>query len=233
MQLQAFFLQFCNFGGQAGPKPISKLRVWRYGFSQNWKTVNQVHSININMAALPSTIPTSLPISPKKSLSFDPAVTFREVSRLANSSNEMKSLYYCKRDYQNFKQNDKKMINLMETSRFPVDSCMKCTRGLEGKTMEGKCKKAFLRVESQIAVLTEQMLQQEEGEYDPEMIARVYKDFTREATEEAQDLAKSDAEYVRENVIDDGKPAKSSYLRLGRFAQKRQPRLRRVAGSAA
>jgi hypothetical protein len=185
------------------------------------------------MAALSSTIPTNLPLSPKKSLRFDPIVTVLEVSRLANSSNEMKSLYYCKRDYQSFKENDEKLINLMETSRFPVDSCIECTRGLEGRTMEGKCKKAFLRVESQVSVLTEQWHQQKEGACDPVMIAAMYKDFTREATEEAKDRANSDAEYVHENIIDDGKAAKTSYLRFGIFAQKRQPRLVRIfAGSA-
>lgn len=179
----------------------------------------------ISMAQCASTIPT------KKSVSFNYSVNVKNVEKLADIC-DMKTLSYCKRDYDSFKQRNEKTIRLMNKSSLIVHSQSTCTRGLEGKTNKGKSIKAYLRFESRDAVLLEQMIQEDAGEDDPERIAGVYQSFAREAAEEAQKLAKIDAEYVQGNVVEQTK--KILYLRWSRFSAKRQPsRLRKCVGAAA
>ena len=168
-----------------------------------------------------------------KTVRFHASVAVREVPRLANNQSDMRSLYYSKKDYENFKLQDKKIIKLMDESPFQVDTAFRCTRGLERRTIDGRRRKDFLRYESVMAVLSEQFVQNEIGEYNEDYLAGEYSEFSRPASLEAQDRANFDAvfayKYVKEPCV-----AKSGLpSRLSKVFTLRQPSLRRVAGSAA
>ena len=77
--------------------------------------------------------------------------------------------------------------------------------------------------------MMEQMIQLEEGQTNPELIAGVYKDWSAKALRAAQILAQNDAELAREAMEERKKISLRSFL----IAPRRLPSLRRVAGSAA
>jgi hypothetical protein len=91
----------------------------------------------------------------------------------------MKLLFYNKNEYLAFRQDAKKMVHRMAMSMNVEDINNTCTHGLECKTAQGKTMKAFLRAKGQIAVFVEQNTQKEVGEFDPDMISCVCRDFTR------------------------------------------------------
>jgi hypothetical protein len=184
------------------------------------------------MAEHTSTITASAPLSPKKSVNFNELVMVKEISYLPYICNDMKVLFYNRKEYLAFGRDAKKTVHRMEKSRHDEDSKSTCTRGLECKTARRRIMKAFLMVEAQTAVFLEQHAQVEVGEFDPDMISCLYRDFTREAAKEARKLGETDAKFVRENIANDSKLATSSPWFPTRL-HKRQPTLRKVAGAAA
>ena len=169
----------------------------------------------------------------KKSVRFDQDITIKEIPKIGKRQHEVRSLYYGKRDYEHFKQNDERMIRRMEESPFAVEgSAKKCTRGLEGRTSIEKERRENIRMESITAVLSEQMVQYELGENNPQLIADAYQVFSNKAALQARKIAKMDENIVLNYATsDDTKEKQTSSLRsFPRFLLRRSasgPLLRR------
>ena len=150
----------------------------------------------------------------RKCVRFDAEVTVRFVPSLLalHEKKKMKALYYNVRDYDNFNQQDTKLIRKMEATTNSLETSSKCcTRGLEGRTLQGRwCRSGILRTNCQLAVLEEQMVQRETGDYDPELIANVYHPFSIRAAQKARDLAKLDALFVVNTAKAEQVPRKST-----------------------
>ena len=133
---------------------------------------------------------------PTKSVSFSSDISVEEVPVLANTRNEKRALYYSKKDYVDFKHRDSRTIQRMEVCpSSPMKTSRKCSRGLEGRTSGGRRKSLLLRIDSQMAVFDEQEIMMENGKsLLPEAIALAYQDCTKQAIQDAQELAKLDAD---------------------------------------
>ncbi|KAG7346520.1 hypothetical protein IV203_005588 [Nitzschia inconspicua] len=126
--------------------------------------------------------------------------TVRLVRRLSQS--QVNQCFWSDRDFQQRRRDDQQLISDREIRSSSGSSSTEdfCFRGLESCTHVGRSRQRKLREESLYAVLEEHWYQKVEGWCNAEAIANLYQEFSLLALEEAQWLAKQDAQFVLEEA---------------------------------
>jgi hypothetical protein len=138
-----------------------------------------------------------------KKVSFKPMVAVREIARLHPVLNE--SLWYRADDYKQFERMAKRKVLSMQpgpgTQFNGRDDFLSLNLGLECYTRQGSRKRSANRSDAYYVVLEEQELQSLEETDDPEELADIYMEFSKECQEEAYQLALELQRHVEEYVF--------------------------------
>jgi len=106
---------------------------------------------------------------------------------------EIEATWYQLDELKEIKRSRKALVKRMEAGE-ELDECEDCVRGLETKTKTGNRLRQSEILAASAAVLDEQDLQDEKGEVDLDMIATVYRMYTRHSQSQAESRGKADAE---------------------------------------
>src|SRR5210317_1901932 len=103
-------------------------------------------------------------IDSNRKVRFLQSVDVKIIPQLGDySDQELRSIYYNRKDYENFRKAAKKVIERLGFSaQFLASSRSLCIRGLEGSMTSNQN-----RLEASLAVFSEQLVQREIGVSDP------------------------------------------------------------------
>ena len=145
----------------------------------------------------PGTICSMANMSSKKTVSFASTARIKRILHLKEySKEELVTTWYQTADFDRIRQEINETIDLMEEGTL-LDESRYCKRGIEFHTREGSKLRRDNRSMSLCALLEEQSIQNDEGENDVEMMARVYSEYTCRCSIAAHMVALSDYEIVR------------------------------------
>jgi hypothetical protein len=137
------------------------------------------------------------PVRRRTSISFSEEPEVKEIERVSTLTHDSKSLWFQKDELLNIKTKLRTIIDTVE--RGDENATKLCTRGLEchiGQSTKTKVNAAW------DAVVIEQYMQHNQGNFDDEIISKKYKIFAKGSLEEATERAKEDeaaiAKYQRD-----------------------------------
>lgn len=126
---------------------------------------------------------------PKKSVSFNELVRAKKTIHISDfSAEEVRCCWYKDDDYEEMKRDIRFEVNLLENDciieTLSSRKMSHTLRGLEvfSSTTIGRARREIKR-QARNTVLEEQILQREEGSYDPEFIAEIYSKVTKAASQ--------------------------------------------------
>ena len=109
---------------------------------------------------------------------------------------DLESIYYTDAEYDRMRDSDQEIIHQVFRNRKLNDDHHYCIRGLEGKTPQARISRKLARDDAIFAVLDEQWYQRQEKSSNPELISKIYQNYSVMAREAAQWMAKMDAKFV-------------------------------------
>jgi hypothetical protein len=132
------------------------------------------------------------PVRRRTSIAFSEEPEVKEIERVSTLTHDSKSLWFQKGELQNIKSKLRTIIDTVE--RGDETSRKLCTRGLEchiaGQSTKTKINAAW------DAVVIEQYMQHNKGNFDDETISKKYKIFAKGSQEKAAERAKEDEEAI-------------------------------------
>jgi len=135
----------------------------------------------------------------RRSVSFATDVTTHDVLHIDDFTlAEQRSCWYTETEMVNIRRAWKEIVTFIESNvQFDEETTELCTRGLEGKTKDGKRLRRALRNSSIAAVIDEQIYQEMDGEMDHIMIAITYSDCCFQNQKEAFERGCEDYKVAR------------------------------------
>ena len=169
----------------------------------NIESLNTAHGIPLesNGRNCDSPMPSLIPVSPlyspgaKPSISlyyqsplqrprtirFAPQIKVQQIPHIRSMPQDLvHAIWYNQQEYANIKKSYTATVRLMMRGLLfspEQENSEHCTRGLGCRTKEGSKLRRKIKLSGLIAVIEEQERQFREGIYDPEKIAKVYKDI--------------------------------------------------------
>jgi hypothetical protein len=134
----------------------------------------------------------------ERRVTFDTSRNTVQIVRRIPAS-EVADCFMTEQDFQQRQNEDQRIIQHLDHSSSATRAVLNkeyCLRGLESRTRLGRIHRRRLREDSMSVVLEEHWYQKLEGWFNPETIANVYEKYSMLAMEEAQWLAKQDAQFV-------------------------------------
>ena len=132
---------------------------------------------------------------PKKSVSFHSIVRASKVLHINNyTDEEIEATWYSDSDYAMMKADNRYTAQLFVSGMVQGDDDQYCRRGLESYTPDGSRRRKSNRAAATAAVLDEQDEQFDEGVFEPEYIAQVYKFESEHCQVLANTIALADQE---------------------------------------
>jgi hypothetical protein len=112
---------------------------------------------------------------------------------------ELFAAYYTREEYESFRDEIDALVRSHQRTVKNKDERGKlCFRGLEGRTHQGARRKVANRNRAKNAVLQEQTRQKQTQDFDPEMLAEIYKGFCLTSVSQAHRIAEADAACSRQ-----------------------------------
>lgn len=134
----------------------------------------------------------------RKSIRWNHRVEKKRHHRLQDLSDEEKeAVWYTESDTKIILAMAKVTVKMMMKGE-PCDDVDYCSRGLEGKTPTGSKQRQKNKLKVRKALLLEQEMQREEGVHDPEYLAQVSINYSKDVCAEAHNAAVRDEEDIRE-----------------------------------
>lgn len=144
----------------------------------------------------------------KKVVRFSATATVRQIPKWTKT--EAGAVWFTNNDFNAMKKAYAPTVQLMFEDIAPEeDTDEHCTRGLEYRTRDGGRKRTKNKYKAMAAVLHEQDRQICEDQYDPELLAEVYRRATDECVLEALSLGRKDEQdvlsygWIDENLLSD------------------------------
>jgi hypothetical protein len=131
------------------------------------------------------------PVQRRRSITFDESVSVQQVEPVKSLTDNPEALWFQENEYDFIKMKTKALLNKVGLDGT-VDGKKYCTRGLE-KWMTPEITQVKKR-QAWDNVLNEQYLQRQDGEFDDEQLALMYKHSTARSQLEASRRAQGDAE---------------------------------------
>lgn len=160
------------------------------------------------------------PVQRRRSIVFDKEVDVQNIEPVrCLATNGPQSLWFQENEYETIKIKTLALLDRVDHSSGVIDGKKYCTRGLE-KFMTPEATEV-MKHQAWDSVLNEQFLQRNDGEFDEDSLANIYKYSTKRSQSEASKRANQDAEvaeayqkttYGRQSSIEDWK-ARTSYNR--------------------
>jgi hypothetical protein len=152
-------------------------------------------STSQTMSSQPLT-PNSLP-SVEKRVSFN--IKRNVYVELQTQEFDSFFVYYNKAEYECIKDDCRAIIQMIKTSTPGAEDCV---RGLECRTLTGMNRAQKNRRRALRAVMNELCRQEDEGEHDPEMLAVLYKGYSRHSLIQAKRMGTRDAAEARNIALE-------------------------------
>ena len=108
------------------------------------------------------------------------------IHRSHYSEEEKRSTWFTHDEMRKMKAERSDSLRIMERVNSEVDDGIHYFRGLESKTVDGYKRRRFVIVDACIAVMDEQANQEDCGLHDPDLISRIYMDYTRQCADAAR-----------------------------------------------
>jgi hypothetical protein len=119
----------------------------------------------------------SFPPKPQSSISFYPDIFVVDYLHIRDyTSEEVNSTWYSNNDFSIMRNDAKELLRRVCRGEVDPQNEEHCTRGLEGRTSEGKKQRLRNTVDASSVVFVEQEIQDEEGIRDPDFLATFYFD---------------------------------------------------------
>lgn len=134
----------------------------------------------------------SNPIQRRRSITFDNRVTIQKVEPARALAADPQSLWFQEIEYEAIKLKTLALLDQVDPSSGVTNRKQFCIRGLE-KFMEPESA-AVKKHQAWDCVLNEQFLQRQDGEFDAQTIADIYRYSTKRSQNEASKRARQDAE---------------------------------------
>ena len=159
---------------------------------------DKISTMNLPLSSAESTDGESGVVPPSvRKVTFDPIIHTVVIPRLMSSSKVVKSkLWYNFDDFFAIKESLQQIIDMMDTAGTGGGVVGHCTHGVSS-TLESIRNTARIE-EAKLVVFTEQQYQWDEGVVDPELLADVYFEVTRECQWEALDRGRRHAKCMKE-----------------------------------
>jgi hypothetical protein len=122
---------------------------------------------------------------------------------------EKEAVWYTENDSKIILGMAKVTVRMMMKGECPTDDVDYCSRGLEGKTPAGARRRQENKFRCRSALLQEQEMQREEGVFDPDYLAQVSREHSKDVCIQARHAALSDEQAVREYLNVDMPPSVS------------------------
>jgi hypothetical protein len=134
----------------------------------------------------------------KKRVSFSNAPAgIVEVKSLEDfSKEELEQTWFTRQEFDDIKESYRSVLRRMQNKEHIQDTEECSTRGLEGRSRMGARNRQTIMMESILAVLNEQMEQQNEGRNDSEAIAIAYRQYGYHSLQAAVMMGRRDQEAV-------------------------------------
>eukprot|EP00339_Tiarina_fusa_P015516 CAMPEP_0117003402 /NCGR_PEP_ID=MMETSP0472-20121206/4729_1 /TAXON_ID=693140 ORGANISM="Tiarina fusus, Strain LIS" /NCGR_SAMPLE_ID=MMETSP0472 /ASSEMBLY_ACC=CAM_ASM_000603 /LENGTH=208 /DNA_ID=CAMNT_0004704029 /DNA_START=87 /DNA_END=713 /DNA_ORIENTATION=+ len=137
-------------------------------------------------------------VASTRRVGFTPLVRVIKVLHLNDfGGDEIDACYYKKSDFERIKADLKLTVRLMQLGKLEEDSLDYCRRGTEYRSPEGARRRARNKEAARDALLDEQDLQWDNFVFDPDVLASVYHEASRECGLEASRLGLRDEDEAR------------------------------------
>ena len=121
------------------------------------------------------------PLQRPRTIRFAPKIKVQQIPHILSMPQDLvDAVWYNQQEYANIKKSYAATVRLMMRGLLfspEQENSEHCTRGLGCRTKEGSKLRHQIKLSGLIAVIEEQERQFRDGIYDPEMIAKVYKDI--------------------------------------------------------
>lgn len=139
----------------------------------------------------------SKPVQRRTSITFKDTVTVKKVDPVHNLTEDPEALWFQADEYDRMREKSYHLVEKVEAGRGDKKYC---TRGLENLMIETAEQAEVLKYDGWDAVLNEQHLQKQEGMFNDEYMAQMYKFATFEDRKIAAGRAQKDAQEI-ENYL--------------------------------